>query len=77
MVEKIVVGEGLADDSVGVETDSGAREVGELGIDNTVGKAELGNTVFEHTANFMESLENIHLEAAACHLSGERKTGGA
>ena len=50
-------------------------EIVELVVDHGIGQAELGNTVFEHTAYFVQRLENFYLEAAACHFAGKRQAG--
>ena len=58
-----------------MEADSRTAQAVQLGIDNGVWQTEFGYAVFQHAANFVQSLEYVHLKAAFCHIACKRQSG--
>ena len=53
-------------------------EVVNLDINYAVGQTELGDTIFQHASDFVESLEYIYIKAQFCHVACKaqsRRTG--
>ena len=49
-------------------------EVLYLDVNNGVRQTELRNTIFEHTANLVQSLEYVNVVALLHHIASERKS---
>ena len=50
-------------------------EVLNLYVHNLVGQTELGDTILQHTADFVQRLEDIDVVALLHHIASKRQTG--
>ena len=50
-------------------------EIVDLDIHDAVGQTELGNTIFQHASNLVESLEYMNFESLLGHVAGKAKSG--
>ena len=64
--------DGLAHDDVSLEMDTHLSQIFYLHINNLVGQAELGNTVLQYTANFVQCLKDINIVPFLHHVAGKR-----
>ena len=71
--KQVVVADGLAHHAVGHELDAHLLESANLNVDNLVGEAEFRDTVFQYAADLMQSLVDMYLESAFCHVAGKGK----
>ena len=77
MCLKLFNADGLADDDVGLEVNTHLGEVVNLHVDNLIWQAELRNTILQHTADLVQSLEDVHIVTLLYHIASERKSGRA
>ena len=50
-------------------------EIVYLNIDNLIGQTEFGNTILQHSANFVKCLEYMYVKAVLGHFASETQTG--
>src|ERR1039457_2746125 len=70
LAQQLRDGEQLADDGVEPDLDPHLLQVFDFGIDDEVGQAEFGDAVFQHSAGYVQGLENGHRHALAGQFSG-------
>jgi len=73
---QIVITDCLADNTVCHELHTHLAQPFNFYIHNLIRQAEFGNTVFQHTTDFVQSFEHRHVIATLCHITGKRKAGG-
>ena len=66
---------GFAHNDIGLEVDAHLSQILDFNVYNLVGQTELGNAVFQHTANLMQGLEDIDVVAFLHHIASEAQSG--
>ena len=69
--------EGLPNDAVLHKGHTHLRQVLDFHIHNLVGQTELRNTIFQHTANFVQGLEHGHIISHLGHITRKRQSRGS
>lgn len=70
---QLVVGQCGTHKAVFLELDPEGCDLGNLGVDDILGEAELGDAVFEHSAETVERLEDCDVISALGHVARERE----
>ncbi len=79
LLDHLLDAEEAADERVALELDAELLELADLGVDDRVGQAEVGDAVLEHAARFVEGLEDRHVAARLGHVgrAGHARGSGA
>ena len=70
LAQQLRDGEQLADDGVEPDLDAHLLQVFDLGVDDDVGQAELGDAVLQHAAGHVQRFEDGHRHAVAGQFAG-------
>ena len=68
-------GDGLADDGVCMELYTEGAQAVDLFVHDSVRQTELGDAVFEHTADLMQRLEDMHFVTVFGGIAGKCQSG--
>ena len=77
LLEKLINGEGLADNDVGLNINAHSDEVVNFLLDDLLGETKLGDTIDENAACGMESFVNGNFIALSCKVACAGEAGGA
>src|ERR1700687_777147 len=72
--EEFIDGDGTADDDVGLELDAHFAHVIDLFADDLLRKAEFGDAIDEHAAEFVQGFEHAYLVTFLDKITGNRET---
>ena len=61
-------------DNICLEVYTHLAKIVNLCLYDTVGQTEFGYTIFQHTANLMQSFEHINVKTILCHVTGKAKS---
>ena len=77
LIEKLVDGQGLADDDVGLDLNAQFPEGFHFPGHDGLGKPELRNAVDQHASGSVKRFEDRDAEPLLCQIAGAGQTGGA
>src|ERR1700675_1316912 len=76
-LHQFVNSDGASDYHVGLEFHTHGAHVIDLLANDLLGEAELGNTVNQHSADFVQGFEDVDPVALLDEVAGDREAGGA
>ena len=72
--EQIIVADSLAYNAIAHKHYTGSLKRTDFIVDHSIRQTELRNTVFQHTADLVKSLENGHIITACRNITGKRES---